>query len=149
MCQSVNLFRKIAVWNIGCVSAYFGGGHKINLRLWCCSSFNDISSNHCSLTNNNSKLPTNLNHVTNRRRLHFPLVILLKSKLPLSVFTTNMRGEVFFSFFHENNFATQKISGFWPDDSCLNQSLSITHEHEIYKSLDDEFEVRITFYGYI
>ena len=97
MCQSVNLFRKIAVWNVGCVSAYFGGGHKINLRL-CCSSFNDISSNHCSLTNNNSKLPTNLNHVTNRCRLHFPLVILLKSKLPLSVFTTNMRGKVFLVF---------------------------------------------------
>ena len=55
----------------------------------------------------------------------------------------------FFSFFHDNNVATQKIPGFWPDDSCLNQSLSITHEHEIYKSLDDEFEERITFYRYI
>ena len=29
--------------------------------------FNDFFSNQCSLINNNSKLPTNLNHVTDRR----------------------------------------------------------------------------------
>ena len=32
MCQSVNLFRKIAVSNIGCVFVYFCGGNKSDLR---------------------------------------------------------------------------------------------------------------------
>ena len=43
MCQSVNSFRKIAVWNVGCVSAYFCGGRKINLRLWFRRSFKNGS----------------------------------------------------------------------------------------------------------
>ena len=51
--------------------------------------------------------------------------------------------------FLEKNVVTQKISGFRPDDSCLNQSLSITNQHKIYKSLDNEFEVRIVFNRYI
>ena len=33
MYQSFNILGKIAVKNIGCVSAYFCGGHKNNLRL--------------------------------------------------------------------------------------------------------------------
>ena len=33
--------------------------------------------------------------------------------------------------------------GFKPDDSCIDQLLAITHE--IYKSLDDGFEVRNVF----
>ena len=33
MCQSVNLFWKTAVSNVGCVSAGFCGGHKNNLQL--------------------------------------------------------------------------------------------------------------------
>ena len=31
LCQRVNLFIKITVQNVGCVYAYFCGGHKINL----------------------------------------------------------------------------------------------------------------------
>ena len=48
-----------------------------------------------------------------------------------------------FNFFLENNLITQKQSGFKPDDSCINQLLSITHE--IYKSFGDGFEVRSVF----
>ena len=40
MCQSVNLFWKIAVSDIGCLSAYSCGGHNINLRLQIGSPFN-------------------------------------------------------------------------------------------------------------
>ena len=39
MCHSLNLFWKTAVYDIGSVTAYFCGGHKINLRLSFCSSF--------------------------------------------------------------------------------------------------------------
>ena len=31
LCQRVNLFIKTTVQNVGCVYAYFCGGHKINL----------------------------------------------------------------------------------------------------------------------
>ena len=40
-----------------------------------------------------------------------------------------------FRFFLENKLTTLHQSGFTPDDSCMNQLLSITHE--IYKSFDD------------
>ena len=48
-----------------------------------------------------------------------------------------------FSFF----LIAQKQSRFKPDESCINQLLSITHQflsvtHEIYKSFDDEFEIK-------
>ena len=33
MVESVNILEKIAVLNVGCVIAYFRGGHKNNLRL--------------------------------------------------------------------------------------------------------------------
>ena len=48
-----------------------------------------------------------------------------------------------FNFFLENNLITQKQSGFKPNDSCINQLLSITQE--IYKSFGDGFEVRSVF----
>ena len=52
-----------------------------------------------------------------------------------------------FSFFLENNFITQKQSGFKPGDSCKYQVLLITHE--IYKSFVAGFEVRSVFFRYI
>ena len=39
MDQSVNLVWNIAVYKVGCVFAYFWGGHKNNFRLWSCRSF--------------------------------------------------------------------------------------------------------------
>ena len=48
-----------------------------------------------------------------------------------------------FSFFLENNFITHKQSRFKSDDSFIKQSLSITRE--IYKSFDDEIQVRNVF----
>ena len=34
MGQDVNLAWKITVWNVGCIFAYFCGGHKSNFTLW-------------------------------------------------------------------------------------------------------------------
>ena len=48
-----------------------------------------------------------------------------------------------FKFFIENKLISPNQSGFKPGDSCINQLLAITHE--IYKSFDDEFEVRGVF----
>ena len=48
-----------------------------------------------------------------------------------------------FHFLIENSLISPKQSGFKPGDSCINQLLSITHE--IYKSFDDNFEVRGVF----
>ena len=48
-----------------------------------------------------------------------------------------------FTFFTENNLISPNQSGFRPGDSCVNQLLAITHE--IYKSLDEGFEVRGVF----
>ena len=48
-----------------------------------------------------------------------------------------------FGFFLENKLITPHKSGFKPGDSCINQLLSIAHE--IYKSFDDGFELRIVF----
>ena len=48
-----------------------------------------------------------------------------------------------FSFFLTNNLLAAKQSGFKPEDSCINQLLSITHE--IYSSFDGGFEVRSVF----
>ena len=45
-----------------------------------------------------------------------------------------------YEFFTENNLISPTQSGFKPDDSCINQLLSITHE--MYKSFDDGLEVR-------
>ena len=45
-----------------------------------------------------------------------------------------------FTFFTENNLISPNQSGLRPGDSCVNQLLAITHE--IYKSLDEGFEVR-------
>ena len=44
----------------------------------------------------------------------------------------------------ENNLISPKQLGFKPDDSCINQLLSITYE--IYKSFDDGLEVRRIFF---
>ena len=41
MDQVVNLARKIAVWNVGCVFVYFCGGHKNNFPIWFRSSFKE------------------------------------------------------------------------------------------------------------
>ena len=48
-----------------------------------------------------------------------------------------------FTFFTENNLISQNQSGFRPRESCGNQLLAIIHE--IYKSLDEGFEVRRVF----
>ena len=45
-----------------------------------------------------------------------------------------------FEFFIENEFIFSNQSGFKPDDSCINQLLSITHE-----TFDDGYEVRGVF----
>ena len=45
-----------------------------------------------------------------------------------------------YEFFTEYNLMSPNQSGFKPDDSCINQLLSIAHE--IYKSFDDGLEVR-------
>ena len=41
--------------------------------------------------------------------------------------------------FTENKFSSSNQFGFKPNDSCINQHLSITHE--IYKSFDERYEV--------
>ena len=48
-----------------------------------------------------------------------------------------------FNFFIENKLISSNQSGFKPDDSCINQLLSITHE--IYESFDVGLEVRSVF----
>ena len=45
-----------------------------------------------------------------------------------------------FEYLIKTNLITVNQSGFKPGDSCINQPLSITHD--IYKSLDDGFEVK-------
>ena len=45
-----------------------------------------------------------------------------------------------YEFFTENNLISSNQSGFQPGDSCINQILSMTHG--IYKSFDDDLEVR-------
>ena len=47
------------------------------------------------------------------------------------------------SFLQKNNLISDNQSGFKPGDSCVNQLLSITHE--IYRSFDDNLEVRAVF----
>ena len=48
-----------------------------------------------------------------------------------------------FEFFIENDLISQHQSSIKPDDSCINQLLSITHE--IHQSFDDGFDVRSVF----
>ena len=48
-----------------------------------------------------------------------------------------------YKFFNENDLLSSNQSGFQPGESCLNQSLSITHE--IYQSFDNDLEVRRVF----
>ena len=50
-----------------------------------------------------------------------------------------------FTFVTENNLISPNQSGFRPGDSRVNHLLAITHE--IYKSFDEEFEVRGVFLG--
>ena len=45
-----------------------------------------------------------------------------------------------YELFTETNLTSPNQSGFIPRDSCINQHLSITHE--IYKSFNDDLEVR-------
>ena len=49
-----------------------------------------------------------------------------------------------FTFFTENNLISPSQSGFRPGDSCVKQLLAIAHE--IYKSLDDGFEITEVFF---
>ena len=46
-------------------------------------------------------------------------------------------------YFVDNNPISSKQSGFRPDDSCINQLLSITHD--IFTSFDNDLEVRGVF----
>ena len=48
-----------------------------------------------------------------------------------------------FEFFTENKLISQNQSWFKPGDSCTSQLLCITHD--IYQSLDDDFETRAVF----
>ena len=47
-------------------------------------------------------------------------------------------------FLIKNNLISSNQFGFKPEDSCINQLLSITHE--IYKSFVDGFQVRDIFF---
>ena len=46
-------------------------------------------------------------------------------------------------YFIENELISLSQSGFKPEDSCINQLLSITHD--MYQSFDNDFEVRGVF----
>ena len=46
-------------------------------------------------------------------------------------------------FFTKNDLISNDQSGFKPSDSCINQLLSVTHE--IYKSFDDDLDLRGVF----
>ena len=46
MGQKVYLVSKIAVQNVGCVFAYFCGGHKNNFPLWLWDSYEAINFFH-------------------------------------------------------------------------------------------------------
>ena len=48
-----------------------------------------------------------------------------------------------FGFFLDKDLISANQSGFKPEDSCMNQLLSITHN--IYKSFDDGYGVRSVF----
>ena len=48
-----------------------------------------------------------------------------------------------FEFFIQNNLIAPNQSGLKTGDSCINQLISFTHE--IYKSFDDDYEVRGVF----
>ena len=71
---------------------------------------------------------------------------ILKNYRPISLLP--IAGKIFerllydrmFEFFIENNLISNNQSGFRPDDSCINQLLSITYE--IYQSFGDSLEVR-------
>ena len=73
----------------------------------------------------------------------------LENYLPLSLLP--ICGKIFerliynslFEFFIANELISSNQSGFKPNDSSINQLLSITHE--IYKSFDDGYEVRGVF----
>ena len=71
----------------------------------------------------------------------------LKNYRPISLFP--ICGKFFerlilnemFSFFLANNLLAPNQSGLKPEDSCINQLLSVSHE--IYSSFDERFEVSI------
>ena len=46
MCQSVNLYRKIAVWNVGFVCAYFCGEHFCYAHIFLCNKFSHAHMCH-------------------------------------------------------------------------------------------------------
>ena len=48
-----------------------------------------------------------------------------------------------FTYFIENNLISENQSGFKPGDICVDQWLTIIHE--IFSSLDDNYEVRGVF----
>ena len=48
-----------------------------------------------------------------------------------------------YEYFIENELISSSQSGFKPEDSCINQLLSITRD--IYQSFDNDFEVRGVF----
>ena len=52
-----------------------------------------------------------------------------------------------FQFFIENKLISSSQSGFKPEDSCINQLLSITHEmySSLIKAFDKEWHNRIIF----
>ena len=49
-----------------------------------------------------------------------------------------------FDFLNQNDLISPAQSGFKPDDSCINQLLSITHE--IYQPMDEGYEIRGAFF---
>ena len=50
---------------------------------------------------------------------------------------------IIFEYLIESTLITESQSGLRPDNSCINQPLSVTHD--IYTSLDDGFEVKGVF----
>ena len=70
---------------------------------------------------------------------HHPISLLpIARKIFEPILYNNM-----FEFFSKNHLISHNQSGFKTGDSCINQLLSITHE--IYKSFDDDLDVRGVF----
>ena len=71
-------------------------------------------------------------------KFHFILAISIFSICGRNLELSNYNS--FFRFFIENDIIPFNQSCFKPSDSCINQFLSVSHE--IYKSLNDGYEVK-------
>ena len=81
ICWSVNLSRKIALPNAGCVLDYFGGGHKKSLRLQFRSFFKNLIS---TFPKTETKVRAHLTPVTHPEVFCLILVLILFSSQTMS-----------------------------------------------------------------